>query len=624
MLKSNQYLAGDYQAIIIGAGHAGCEAALACARKGLKTLLITMSPEASAMAPCNPAIGGPAKSVLVKEIDALGGAMAKICDASQIQMRLLNTGKGPAVQALRAQIDKALYQHLMRFYLEKQPNLSIRQGEVSELIIENQQIKGCATSFGAVFSAENIIICSGTYLQGRVIIGENDYPSGPLGYPPAMLLGQYLADLGLNMRRFKTGTPARLDARSLDFDQMEEQPGTSGLYFSYLTSDGDYQRPSLPCWLTYTNAKTHQIIHDNLHRAPLYSGRIDGVGPRYCPSIEDKVVRFGDRDAHQLFLEPENVDGREYYMQGMSSSLPEDVQIEFIRSIKGLHRAEIIRPAYAIEYDCLDPLQLQITLEHKQISGLFAAGQINGTSGYEEAAAQGLLAGANLAAKVLGEPPVILGRDQAYIGVLADDLVTKGTEEPYRLFTSRAEYRLLLRQDNADLRLTELGYQIGLVDQDRYLCFMAKKEAIEAEIGRLNQYHPSRAELQALAIESQREITLATLLKRPQFNYDILAKSFPPPAPLAKDIREQTEIAIKYEGYIAKQIEQVKRFRKMEEKLLPKDIDYQAIAGLSNEALQKLSDFRPVSLGQASRISGVSPADINVLLIFLKLKGYYD
>lgn len=616
-LDSTQYLAGRYDVIVIGGGHAGSEAALAAARKGARTLLITMSPEAIALAPCNPAIGGPAKSVLVREIDALGGAMARVTDAAQIQVRLLNTGKGPAVQALRAQIDKALYQRLMRHTLEAQPGLDIRQGEVSRLFITNGQVQGCVCLSGAAFAAENIIICSGTYLNGRVIIGDIAYSSGPVGYPPALPLGLYLKELGLAMRRFKTGTPARVDARTIDFSKTQIQPGQPDLFFSFLSKPGEFQRPSLPCWLSYTNPETHAIIRANLHRTPLYSGRIDGVGARYCPSIEDKVVRFAERQAHQLFLEPEGEQSREYYVQGMSSSLPEDVQVAFLHTIAGLERCVVIRPAYAIEYDCLDPLQLQYTLEHKEIGGLFAAGQINGTSGYEEAAAQGLLAGANAAARALGGEPLTLGRDEAYLGVLADDLVVKGTEEPYRLFTSRAEYRLLLRQDNADLRLTAKGRALGLVDDARWDFFCRKKEQVESEITRLESYHLKQAELQELGIETQRETTLAGLLKRPEYTYLQLAERFPPPAPLSVQVQEQAEIAIKYAGYIAKQVEQVERQRKLEEKALPQDLDYAQVRGLSTEAAQKLAAQKPVSLGQAARISGVSPADINVLLIYL-------
>lgn len=619
-LQTSEYLAGTYQVVVVGGGHAGAEAALAAARMGAKTLLITLNPEAIALAPCNPAIGGPAKSTVVREIDAMGGAMALVTDQTQIQKRMLNTGKGPAVQALRAQIDKPAYQAAMRRRLELQENLDIRQGEAARLLLAHGRVQGVACRSGAVFAAPAVVLCCGTYLRGRVIIGEYEAPSGPTGLPNAAPLGQFLADLGLEMGRFKTGTPARLDKYSIDFSKTTIQKGDPGfLAFSYLSRREDVlARPAIPCWLTYTNAQTNAIVRENLHRSPLYSGRIQGIGPRYCPSFEDKVVRFAERESHQLFLEPEGLHSREYYVQGMSSSLPEDVQVAFLRTIPGLEHAVVIRPAYAIEYDCLQPTQLRQSLEHKEIAGFFSAGQLNGTSGYEEAAAQGLVAGANAAAYVLDRPPLLLERDSSYIGVMLDDLVTKGVQEPYRLFTSLSEYRLLLRQDNADSRLTELAAQHGLITAKRREVYHAKQQAIEQEITRLENCRPGPAALAPLGLETKPGDTLAALLRRQGVDYAMLCALFPPPAPLEEQTAQQVEIALKYKGYIDKQRQQVERFQKLERRLLPEDLDYAQVRGLSTEAAQKLARLRPRSIGQASRITGVSPADIGVLFIHLQ------
>ncbi len=622
-LKKNQYLAGKYPVIVIGAGHAGCEAALASARMGIKTLLITLSPETTAMLACNPSIGGSAKSTVVREIDALGGAMAVVADKAQIQLRMLNTGKGPAVQGIRGQMDKPGYQMTMRHILENAPNLDIRQGEAASLILNNNCVRGIVLRGGAVFQTERVVLTCGTYLRGRIVIGEFSYASGPAGLPPATLMGEYLESLGLEIERFKTGTPSRVDKNTIDFSKTLEQPGSKEfLAFSPLTKEEDfYARPHMSCWLSYTNEATHQVVRDNLHRSPLYSGDIKGVGPRYCPSFEDKVVRFAHRNSHQVFLEPEGLDCREYYVQGMSSSLPEDVQISFMRTVPGLENIIFIRPGYAIEYDCLQPTQLKLTLEHKEIKGLFPAGQINGTSGYEEAAGQGLIAGINAAGVFLDKPPLIMGRENSYIGVMIDDLVTKGVQEPYRLFTSLSEYRLLMRQDNADMRLTDIALEYGLISEERQRLFFAKKEAVEREITRFKDYYPSPSQLEELGLSAKGGTSLAGLLRRADISYEFLTEYFPPPEPLKAKEAEAVEIALKYEGYIEKQAQQVERFHKLEKKLLPAELDYFQIRGLSNESAQKLAKLRPVSVGQASRITGVSPADINVLLIYLQQWG---
>lgn len=615
--------AGSYDVIVVGAGHAGAEAALAAARLGCSTLCLTISLDTVAYMPCNPSIGGPAKGHVVREIDALGGEMAKNIDKTYIQIRMLNTGKGPAVQALRAQADKVMYQQEMKRTLETTPNLTLRQAMVEELIVEDGVCKGVVIRTGQKFRAKAVVLTTGTYLKGKIIIGELEYESGPNNQQPSIRLSDNLRELGFELVRFKTGTPPRIHGDSIDYSKTEIQPGDEEFRaFSYETTHK--KEDQLPCWLTYTSEQTHQIIMENLHRAPMYSGAIKGTGPRYCPSIEDKVVRFHDKPRHQIFLEPEGRHTNEVYVQGLSTSMPEEIQMEMIRSVPGLEQARMMRPGYAIEYDALVPTQLWPSLETKKVKNLFTAGQINGTSGYEEAACQGLMAGINAARKVQGKEPIILDRSQAYIGVLIDDLVTKGTNEPYRLLTSRAEYRLLLRHDNADLRLTELGYEIGLISEERYRRFKEKKRLIEEEIRRLKEEKVRPDErTQALlkevgTSELTQTVPLAVLLRRPEVTYEHIARLSPPPSPLPPEVKEQVEIQIKYEGYIEKQKQQVERMKSLQNKKLSPDLDYEKIHGLSKEAREKLAKVQPLDIAQASRISGVSPADISILLVYLE------
>ncbi|GKU83880.1 tRNA uridine-5-carboxymethylaminomethyl(34) synthesis enzyme MnmG [Niallia sp. NCCP-28] len=618
-----QYEAGNFDVIVIGAGHAGCEAGLAAARLGANTLMLTINLDMVAFMPCNPSVGGPAKGIVVREIDALGGEMGKNIDKTYIQMRMLNTGKGPAVRALRAQADKFMYQHEMKKTLESQQNLTLIQGMVEQLIVEEDIVKGVITKSGAVYRAETVVITTGTYLRGEIILGELKYSSGPNNQQPSVRLSEYLQELGFDLVRFKTGTPPRVNSHSIDYSKTEIQPGDDvPRAFSYETTK--YITEQLPCWLTYTNETTHQIIDANLHRSPMYSGMIKGTGPRYCPSIEDKVVRFNDKPRHQIFLEPEGKNTQEVYVQGLSTSLPEDVQQQILRTIPGLENVQMMRAGYAIEYDAIVPTQLWPTLETKKIKNLYTAGQINGTSGYEEAAGQGLMAGINAGLRALDKEDLILGRSDAYIGVLIDDLVTKGTNEPYRLLTSRAEYRLLLRHDNADLRLTDIGAKIGLISKERFRKFSEKKQQIETEKQRLKEIilKPSEQVQQIIKEQGGSElkdgIRAADLLRRPEMNYSHIHSLVPSDVLLTDEIMEQVEIQIKYEGYIEKSLQQVERLKKMENKKIPENIDYDAISSLATEAKQKLKTVRPLSIAQASRISGVNPADISILLVYLE------
>ncbi len=618
------YYAGDYDIAVIGAGHAGCEAGLAAARLGMKTLVFSISLEAVANMPCNPHIGGSSKGHLVREIDALGGEMGKNIDKTMIQIKMLNTSKGPAVHSLRAQADRKRYHMEMKHTLEKQENLYLKQGEIVDIKVENGKVVGIETAVGAIYGVKAVIVATGTYLKGKIFMGEFSQESGPDGVSAANKLSDSLKRIGVDLVRFKTGTPARINKRSIDFSKMEVQKGDDNIVpFSFEDEIKDLKQ--VDCYLTYTNEETHKIIRDNLHRSPLYAGEIKGTGPRYCPSIEDKVVRFSDKPRHQAFVEPVGLDTDEMYIQGLSSSLPEDVQIALYHTIPGLEKAEFTRSAYAIEYDCIDPSNLKLSLEYKGIEGLFMAGQTNGTSGYEEAACQGLIAGINAAQKIKGKEPVILDRTQGYIGVLIDDIVTKGTNEPYRMMTSRAEYRLLLRQDNADLRLTEIGHDVGLISEERYQKFLTKKANIEKEIQRLkNTIVKPTEEVNKLLIDCGTSplttgTKMAELLKRTELDYEKLASIDPERPELTLQEKEEVEIQVKYEGYIKMQEAQVEKFKKLETKLLPEDIDYKSINGLCLEARQKLDKFRPRSIGQASRISGVSPADISVLLIYLQV-----
>lgn len=623
-----QYYEGEsFDVIVVGGGHAGSEAALAASRMGLNTMLITLNLDMVAFMPCNPSVGGPAKGVVVREIDALGGEMGKNIDKTYIQMRMLNTGKGPAVRALRAQADKQAYAAEMKHVIEKEELLTLRQGIVNQLIVEEGVCRGVITSSGAKYHSKAVIITAGTALRGEIIIGELKYSSGPNNSQPAVALADNLKELGLEIERFKTGTPPRIKASSINYDVTEIQPGDEAPnHFSFSTSDEDYLTDQVPCWLTYTNPTTHEIIQNNLHRAPMFTGIVEGVGARYCPSIEDKIVRFADKERHQIFLEPEGLNTEEVYVQGLSSSLPEDVQMDVLHSVVGLENAQMMRTGYAIEYDVVVPHQLRPTLETKKIENLYTAGQTNGTSGYEEAASQGLIAGINAALKIQGKEPLVLKRSDGYIGVMIDDLVTKGTMEPYRLLTSRAEYRLILRHDNADLRLTQMGYDIGLVKEEQYATYNKKKATVEAEIERLKGIRLKPTEAFQAFLESINSATLKDgilayeILRRPEIKYADLVPFMPekPGEALTNKEIEQIEIQVKYEGYIKKAMEKVEKLKRMESKRIPDRIDYEAINGLATEARQKLQKIQPETIAQASRISGVNPADISILMVYIE------